>query len=142
MRKASATSSMASTWDLKWSRLGRRGGSISHRTVNRSSSRKDTRGAGGGAICSFIQSLYRTISRCAVNLRRASRPTPAGSHTLESEKNLNRAVEETVLLLCTCSDSLPLQQRLSWRPPPSSLPRPRTCLLYTSDAADDLLCVD
>src|SRR5665213_4553708 len=50
-----------------------------------------------------------------------------------------------LLMLCS-PDLLPLRPRPSRMPPrvmPPALPwRSCSCLLYTSDAADDLLCVD
>src|SRR5450756_2399032 len=111
-------------------------------------------------------SLLRRISTCADLIIRAIRAAPwqlrsisqiqsganrAGWHSMASS---SRACSDSALSVpagpCGIANSARHEQQVSgsarrhgYGPESSAVPTvPKNCLLYTSDAADDLLCVD
>src|SRR5665809_55353 len=98
------------------------------------------------------RSTSTRVMRIAENIDAATPTTSVKPNPLtapEAKKNRMRAAStvvalESAIALQALSKPLDIAVR-SLRPSAnSSLPRSkiRTCLLYTSDAADDLLCVD
>src|SRR5450756_1952247 len=101
----------------------------------------------------------RAGGRTAVtpNIIASASPSPSTSTSSSAEVALNsakNALAAKPMLQIAPADALPQPIAASTAGTPVTLPKetdttgliptgyPRTCLLYTSDAADDLLCVD